>query len=101
MDIMISKKMENMVANSSAIRAMFEEGNRLRKLYGDENVFDFSLGNPNVAAPEAIKKAIFELLEDEEEKNSRIEICNHYSFSIPKEEISILKKGILIDAENL
>ena len=42
-----------------------------------------------------------ELLEDEEEKNSRIEICNHYSFSIPKEEISILKKGILIDAENL
>lgn len=31
---MISKKMENMVANSSAIRAMFEEGNRLAKIYG-------------------------------------------------------------------
>lgn len=44
---MISKKMENMVANSSAIRAMFEEGNRLAKIYGAENVFDFSLGNPN------------------------------------------------------
>lgn len=42
------KKMENMVANSSAIRAMFEEGNRLAKLYGKENVYDFSLGNPNV-----------------------------------------------------
>ena len=41
---MISKKMENMVANSSAIRAMFEEGNRLAKIYGPENVFDFSLG---------------------------------------------------------
>jgi len=63
---MISKKMENMVANSSAIRAMFEEGNRLRKIYGDENVFDFSLGNPNVAAPEAIKKVIFELLDEED-----------------------------------
>ena len=62
---MISKKMEGMVANSSAIRAMFEEGNRLAKLYGPENVFDFSLGNPNVAAPEAIKKAIIELLEEE------------------------------------
>ena len=37
---MISKKMENMVANSSAIRAMFEEGNRLAKIYGPENVFD-------------------------------------------------------------
>ena len=45
---MISKKMENMVANSSAIRAMFEEGNRLAKIYGAENVYDFSLGNPNV-----------------------------------------------------
>ena len=40
---MISKKMENMVANSSAIRAMFEEGNRLAKIYGPENVFDSAL----------------------------------------------------------
>ena len=63
---MISKKMENMVANSSAIRAMFEEGNRLAKLYGQENVFDFSLGNPNVPAPEALKKAIMEVLAEED-----------------------------------
>ena len=59
-------KMENMVANSSAIRAMFEEGNRLAKIYGAENVFDFSLGNPNVPAPEAVKKAIIELLDEED-----------------------------------
>ncbi len=63
---MISKKMENMVANSSAIRAMFEEGNRLAKIYGPENVFDFSLGNPNVPAPEAVKRAIKELLDEED-----------------------------------
>ena len=63
---MISKKMENMVANSSAIRAMFEEGNRLAKIYGAENVFDFSLGNPNVPAPEAEKKAIIDLLNEED-----------------------------------
>ncbi|MCI8666306.1 MAG: pyridoxal phosphate-dependent aminotransferase [Dorea sp.] len=61
---MIAEKMKNMVANSSAIRAMFEEGNRLAQIYGPENVFDFSLGNPNVAAPEAVKKAIVELLEE-------------------------------------
>lgn len=60
---MIAEKMKHMVANSSAIRAMFEEGNRLAGIYGAENVFDFSLGNPNVPAPEAVKKAIIELLE--------------------------------------
>lgn len=63
---MISKKMESMVANSSAIRAMFEEGNRLAKIYGAENVFDFSLGNPNVPAPESVKKAIVEVLNEED-----------------------------------
>lgn len=61
---MIAEKMKNMVVNSSAIRAMFEEGTRLAKIYGAENVFDFSLGNPNVAAPEAVKRAIIELLEE-------------------------------------
>lgn len=63
---MIAEKMKNMVANSSAIRAMFEEGNRLAEIYGAENVFDFSLGNPNVPAPGAVKKAIYEILEEED-----------------------------------
>ena len=61
---MISKKMENMVANSSAIRAMFEEGNRLAGIYGAENVFDFSLGNPNVPAPAKLKDAIVDILNE-------------------------------------
>ena len=61
---MIADKMKNMVANSSAIRAMFEEGNRLAGIYGAENVFDFSLGNPNVPAPEAVKNAIIEIVND-------------------------------------
>lgn len=63
---MISKKMENMVANSSAIRAMFEEGNRLAKIYGPENVFDFSLGNPSVPAPDCVRQAIIDLVNEEE-----------------------------------
>ncbi len=63
---MISKKMENMVANSSAIRAMFEEGAKLKKIHGAENVFDFSLGNPNVAAPEAVKAGVIDILETED-----------------------------------
>ncbi len=63
---MIAEKMQNMVKNSSAIRAMFEEGNRLAKIYGAENVFDFSLGNPNVPAPKAVKDAIMEILNEED-----------------------------------
>ncbi len=63
---MIAEKMKSMVANSSAIRAMFEEGNRLAEIYGRENVFDFSLGNPNVPAPQEVKDAILEILNDED-----------------------------------
>ena len=63
---MIAEKMKGLVANSSAIRAMFEEGNRLAGIYGAENVFDFSLGNPNVPAPESVKQAILDLVEGED-----------------------------------
>ena len=45
---------------------VFEEGNRLAGVHGAENVFDFSLGNPNVPAPEAVKKAIEDLVENED-----------------------------------
>ena len=63
---MIADKMKGMVANSSAIRAMFEEGTRMAELYGAENVYDFSLGNPNVPAPASVKRAIIELLDEED-----------------------------------
>ena len=63
---MISEKMTAMVKNSSAIRAMFEEGKIMAAKYGAENVYDFSLGNPNVPAPEAVKQAIEEILQEED-----------------------------------
>lgn len=43
---------------SSWIRKMFEEGARLKQLHGPENVFDFSLGNPNLEPSAGLKKAI-------------------------------------------
>ena len=61
---MIAEKMKPYVKNNSAIRMMFEEGNRLRAIYGPENVFDFSLGNPNVPAPKAVKQAILDILDE-------------------------------------
>lgn len=61
---MISRRMQKMVVGNSVIRAMFEEGLRLAEKYGKENVYDFSLGNPNVPAPESIKKAAVKILEE-------------------------------------
>jgi len=62
---MISSKTKDLISNSSSIRAMFEEGKRLAQIHGEENVFDFSLGNPNVEPPEVIKKTIIEILSEE------------------------------------
>lgn len=62
---MIAEKMKPLVQNNSAIRVMFEEGKRLASIYGAENVYDFSLGNPNVPAPEEVKNAIYDILENE------------------------------------
>lgn len=63
---MISEKMKPFVQNNSAVRMMFEEGNRLRAIYGPDKVYDFSLGNPSVPAPECVKEAIIELVNEEE-----------------------------------
>lgn len=63
---MISEKMRPLVENNSVIRVMFEEGKRLAAIYGAENVYDFSLGNPNVPAPDEVKESILEILEEEE-----------------------------------
>ena len=62
---MISNKMEKLVKNSSVIRAMFEEGKKLSAKYGEENVFDYSLGNPNVEPPKEIKQAIIDIINEE------------------------------------
>ena len=63
---MISEKMKPFVKNNSAIRIMFEEGNKLRAKYGPENVYDFSLGNPSVPAPDSVRKAIIDLVNEME-----------------------------------
>lgn len=63
---MISDKMTAFVQGSSVIRAMFEEGKNMAKKYGQENVYDFSLGNPNVPAPASVNKAIKAIIDEED-----------------------------------
>lgn len=62
---MIAEKMKGFVANSSVIRAMFEEGKKMAAIYGADKVYDFSLGNPNVPAPREVSDAICEILKEE------------------------------------
>lgn len=62
---MLSTKMAACVKGSSAIRAMFEEGKKMAAIYGAENVCDFSLGNPNLAPPNAVKEAMIDVLNEE------------------------------------
>lgn len=56
--------MKPLMANNSAVRQMFEEGNKLRAKYGKENVFDFSLGNPDAPVPEEINQAIKDIVDE-------------------------------------
>ena len=63
--MVLSKNMQKLVAGSSTIRKLFEEGIELAKEVGAENVYDFSLGNPAAPVPEEVKKSIYDILKTE------------------------------------
>ena len=63
MSTLLSKEIAAALGNSSMIRKMFEAGNELRKKYGNDKVYDFSLGNPDVPAPAAVKAALQDIAE--------------------------------------
>ena len=62
----IADKMVKMVEGMKMVKQMFEEGARLKAEHGPENVFDFSLGNPDVPPPQQFKNVLKQLIEDEE-----------------------------------
>ena len=61
--MVISRRMFPLLAGSSAIRKLFEEGKVLASKVGAENVYDYSLGNPSVPAPEGVQEAIIRTLQ--------------------------------------
>lgn len=61
---MIAERLKPLMANNSAVRQMFEEGNKLRAKYGKDNVFDFSLGNPDAPVPPEINQAIKDIVDE-------------------------------------
>lgn len=63
---MFNEKITQSLSKSSFIRAMFEEGNRLKAIYGEENVFDFSIGNPEMEPPAKVKECLKKIACSEE-----------------------------------
>ncbi len=61
---MIAERLKPLMANNSAVRQMFEEGNKLRAKFGKENVFDFSIGNPDAPTPPEINQAIKDIVDE-------------------------------------
>ncbi len=61
---MVSQKMYELGSHRSEIRELFEYGLKRKAEIGAENVFDFSLGNPSVPAPDCVKEALSELVEN-------------------------------------
>lgn len=63
---MVNKKMHELGTKKSTIRAIFEFGRQRAAEVGEENVFDFSLGNPNVPTPDFVREAAIDILAHEE-----------------------------------
>ncbi len=61
----ISRKIAGFMESSSWIRKMFETGAELKKTYGADKVYDFSLGNPSVPAPEEFETALREAVDED------------------------------------
>lgn len=64
--MVLSSQIEGYLSKSSWIRRMFEAGIELKKQYGAENVYDFSLGNPDLAPPAAVAQSLRELADEAE-----------------------------------
>jgi len=60
--MMVSEKMRELGTKKSTIREIFEYGRKRAQEVGEENICDFSLGNPNVPAPDFIRAAAVDIL---------------------------------------
>ena len=61
---MLNEKMVSLGSRRSVIREIFEYGKKRKAEIGEENVFDFSLGNPSVPAPAAVTAALERIIKE-------------------------------------
>jgi aspartate aminotransferase len=93
---MFSDKIVENLGKSSWIRAMFEEGARLKKIHGEDNVFDFSIGNPEFKAPKEVENALKFIASDDDPNKHRY--MNNAGYPETRQAISnLIKKDVDID----
>jgi aspartate aminotransferase len=99
---MFSEKVIKNLNKSSFIRAMFEEGEKLRKLHGTDNVFDFSLGNPETEPPVEVKNTLKQLVSSKTQGMHRYMSNAGYWETREKIASSLTKEtGLLFTGKNI
>ncbi len=85
--MIISKKMQKLIMDQEGwTRRMFEEGIKIKKKFGPEHVYDFSLGNPDTEPPEALQKTLVEILSHPEKGMHRY--MSNSGYETVREEIA-------------
>ncbi len=63
---MIAKRLRESLDSSISIRDIFEEGKKMAAIYGQENIFNFSIGNPSVNPPAIVNESMKRILDSED-----------------------------------
>ncbi len=99
---MFSEKIVKNLSSSSFIRAMFEEGEKLRKIYGPDKVYDFSIGNPDTEPPDKVKKTLIDLVTSDKPGKHRYMSNSGYQDVREKIAAHVSKEnGIELTAEHI
>lgn len=99
---MFNQKIVDSLAKSSMIRAMFEEGEKLKKVYGADKVFDFSIGNPDVEPPSEVLESMKNYVESMQPGLHRY--MSNAGFADVRERVAKHlenKSGVALTAENV
>lgn len=101
---MISKKIRSILEDPSngVIRKMFEEGAALKKKFGADNVFDFSIGNPDLEPPEEVVFAMNEVIADKTPlSHGYMPNAGYNEAREAMAKKTSLEQGVAISAENV
>jgi len=100
--VMFNEKLVEGLGKSSMIRAMFEEGARLKKIYGEDKVYDFSLGNPELEPPVEVIDTLKKYVNSGEQGLHKY--MNNAGFPDVRQKVAAYlqeKSGVSLDENNI